>query len=98
MSKEEDFDGDIDTSAFDQDISLLVLEMHGDIKKIEQHMQQITNMIESNEGDILENSDDISDLEDEVNTNKSKIKVVYGIATFVGAMAGAGAAALPSIV
>lgn len=85
-------------NALDGDISLLVLEMHGDIKKIEQHMEEITNLIESNAGDIDYNTEQLSHLKQDVNRNKSRIKVVYGIATFVGAVAGAAAAAIPSLI
>lgn len=85
------------SSNIGEDMSLLVLEMHGDIKKIEQHMEEITNLIASNAEDIDENADDLESLSEEVDQNKTKIKVVYGVATFIGAVAGAAAAAIPSL-
>lgn len=85
------------SESLNEDMSLLVLEMHGDIKKIEQHMEEITNLIASNAQDIDENADSIDTLSEEVDKNKTKIKVVYGVATVIGAVAGAGAAALPAL-
>jgi len=80
------------------DISYLVLEMHGDIKKIEQHLHEINNSIESNAKDIQNHRQDIDGVQEEVDKLETKIKVAGGIAAFVGTVAGIGAAALPALV
>lgn len=63
------------------DINYLVLEMHGDIKKIEQHLQEITNSIESNSNHIEENRSDLDDIENNVGRLNTKIKFATGVAT-----------------
>lgn len=91
-------DGESLNESLSEDMSLLVLEMHGDIKKMEQHMDEITSLIASNADDIDENSDDIETLTEEVDTNKTRIKVVYGVATVIGAIGGLVSAAIPSLI
>jgi len=83
--------------SLNEDMSLLVLEMHGDIKKMEQHMEEITSLISSNAEDIDDNAEELESIANDVENNKTKIKVVYGVATVIGAAAGAASAALPAL-
>lgn len=69
------------------DISYLVLEMHGDIKKIEQHLQEITNSIESNSNQIENNRNDLNNIEEEVQKVDTKMKIATGLATVIATAA-----------
>lgn len=61
---------------YDDDVKKMVYEIHGDVKKINQHLENLNGKVERHE-------DEIADVEKKARNNSRKINIGVGIAITV---------------
>lgn len=81
-------DDEQELTDFDEDARLMVYEIHGDVKRIEQHLDELNGSVARHEGDISELDSRLGKIEKKVHYGVGAVLLVSLTASAIAGAAG----------